>query len=213
MLQFNKMWKFKNGLYYEEEFKKEGVKNFSTTASLGDMKSEKNRKNLLEKYFGNDVIICGEQVHSDNIRIVTGADAGKILSQTDGLITREKGVVLAVFTADCLPVFIFDKVKKIIGLVHAGRAGLSKLIVSKAIDIFVKNFGSNSLNIYAAIGPHICKQCYNTDLDAMAERQLKKTGVSNISNSNLCTYTSDFFSYRKTKTSERIISLMMMEAK
>ncbi|MFA5779309.1 MAG: polyphenol oxidase family protein [Elusimicrobiota bacterium] len=206
------MWKFKNGLYCEKALEKEGVKVFSSTASLGDMKDEKNRKNLLEKYFGSDAIIFGEQVHSDNIKIVTGNDAGKILSRTDGLITREKGVILAVFTADCLPVFIFDKIKKIIGLIHAGRAGLSKLVVSKAIDMFVKNFGSNSLDIYAAIGPHICEKCYNVNLDALAEEQLKKTGVSNVSNSNLCTYTGAFFSYRKTKTSKRIISLMMMSA-
>lgn len=206
------MWKFKNGLYCEKTLEKEDVKVFSSTASLGDMKSEKNKKNLLEKYFGSDAVICGEQVHGDNIKIVTGNDAGKILSRTDGLITQEKGIILAVFTADCLPVFIFDKIKKIIGLVHAGRSGLSKRIVSKAIDMFVKNFGSNSPDIYAAIGPHICKQCYDIDLDAAIEEQLKKTGVSNISNSNLCTYTGDFFSYRKTKTSKRIISLMMMSA-
>ena len=206
------MWKFKNGFYYEEDLEKEGVKVFSSTATLGDMKDEKNRKNLLEKYFGSDTIIFGEQVHGDNIKIVTGNDAGKVLPQTDGLITREKGIILAVFTADCLPVFIFDKVKKIIGLVHAGRAGLSKFIVSKAINMFVKNFGSKPLDIHTAIGPHICKQCYNVNLDAMAEEQLKKTGITDISNSKLCTYTGDFFSYRKTKTSKRIISLMMLSA-
>lgn len=198
-------------MYYEEELKKSGVKNFSSTASLGDMKSEKNRKNLLRKYFGSDIIICGEQVHGDNIRIVTGNDAGKILPRTDGLITQEKGIILAVFTADCLPVFIFDKIKKIIGLVHAGRVGLEKLIIKKAIDIFVKNFGSSPLDIYAAIGPHICKQCYNADLDATAEEQLKKTGVYKISNSNVCTYTGDFFSYRRNKTDKRMMSLMMMD--
>lgn len=207
------MWKLKDGLYYEENLEKEGVKVFSSTATLGDMKDEKNRKDLLEKYFRSDAIIFGEQVHGENIKIVTGNEPEKILSQTDGLITREKGIILAVFTADCLPVFIFDKIKKIIGLVHAGRLGLSKFIVSKAIDMFVNNFGSNALDIYAAIGPHICKKCYNVNLDAMAEEQLRKTGVSNISNSNLCTYTSDFFSYRRNKTDKRIMSLMMMEGK
>ena len=121
------------------------------------MKDEKNRNIFLEKYFGSDAIIFGEQVHGDNIKIVTGKAAGKVLPQTDGLITREKGIILAVFTADCLPVFIFDKVKKIIGLVHAGRAGLSKFIVSKAINMFVNNFGSKPLDIHTAIGPHICK--------------------------------------------------------
>jgi len=206
------MWKKKNNLYFETELLKFKVLNFSSSASLGDMKSEKNRENILEKYFGSNDIICGEQIHSDNIKIVTGNDAGKTLPRTDGLITQEKGIILAVFTADCLPVFIFDKMKKIIGLIHAGRLGLSKLIVSKAIDIFVKNFGSNSLDIHAAVGPHICKQCYDIDLDAIAEGQLMKNGVSDISNSKLCTHTGDFFSYRKTKTSERIISLMMMSA-
>ncbi|MDO8734228.1 MAG: polyphenol oxidase family protein [Elusimicrobiota bacterium] len=205
------MWKLTNGLYSELELKKYGVLNFTTTSLCGDMKNKKNRQKFLKKYFNIENVIFGNQTHSDNIKIVTEKDMDRKFYSTDGFITNRKNVPIVVFTADCLPVFIFDKIKKIIGLVHAGRAGLSKLVVSKAIDMFVKNFGSNSLDIYAAIGPHICKKCYNVNLDAIAEEQLKKTGVSNISNSKLCTYTGDFFSYRKTKTSKRIISLMMME--
>ncbi|MFH1540695.1 MAG: polyphenol oxidase family protein [Elusimicrobiota bacterium] len=204
------MWKFKDGYYYEEDFGKKGVKVFSSTASLGDMKDEKNRKDFLKKYFGNNIVTCGEQIHGDNIRIVEEKDSGKVLPQTDGLITCQKGIILAVFTADCLPVFIFDKIKKIIGLIHAGQVGLSKFIIEKAINIFIKNFSSNLSDVYTAIGPHICKECYNVNLDAMAEEQFKKTGVSNINNSKLCTYTDDFFSYRKTKTSKRMVSLMAM---
>ncbi len=207
------MWKLRNGLYSELEFKKYGVLNFTTTSLYGDMKNKKNRQKFLKEYFNIENVIFGNQTHSDNIKIVTEKDMDRKFYSTDGFITNRKNVPIAVFTADCLPVFIFDKIKKIIGLVHAGRLGLSKLVVSKALNIFVNNFGSNSLDIYAAIGPHICKKCYNVNLDAIAEEQLKKTGVSNISNSNLCTYTGDFFSYRKTKTSKRIISLMMMSGR
>ena len=204
------MWKIEDGLCFEENLKKFGVSAFTTTTFFGNMKDEKNRKFFLEKHFRSNAIILGEQVHGNNIEIVTGSDSDKVLPQTDGLITQEKGIVLGVFIADCLPIFIFDRVKKIIGLIHAGRAGLSEFIVFKTIDIFVKNFDSNLLDIYVSIGPHICKECYNVNLDAIVEEQLKKISVSNISNSNLCTYTGDFFSYRKTKTKERMLSVMTM---
>lgn len=207
------MWKSKDGLYSEEDFEKSGVKNFSSSAFLGDMKDEKNRNSLLKRYFGNAAAIYGEQVHEDNIKIVAEKDKGKIFPGTDGFITAEKGIILSVFTADCLPVFIFDEAKKIIGVVHAGRAGLAKFIIEKAIGLLIEKFRSVPRDVHVAVGPHICRRCYGKDLDALAEEQIKRTGVSpeKISNSNLCTYTGDFFSYRKNNTQKRILSAAMME--
>jgi len=206
------MWKLKADLYFEEDFEKNGARNLSSTSACGDAKDEKNRNRLLKKYFGNDSYVCGEQVHGNNIRIVTEADSGKIFPETDGFITGRKGIILTVFTADCLPVFIFDKKKKVIGLVHAGREGLRKLIIERALGLFTDKFGSGLSDIRVAIGPHICKECYGLDLDKSAEEQIRKAGIAGtrISNSDLCTYTGDFFSYRKSKTPERILSAIMM---
>ena len=206
------MWKLKERFYFEEDFEKDGARNFSSTSACGDAKNEKNRSRLLKSYFGSDAAVCGEQVHGNNIRIITEADSGKVFPETDGFITGDKRIILTIFTADCLPIFIFDTKKKVIGLVHAGREGLRKLIIERALDLFADRFGSGSSDLRIAIGPHICEECYGLDLDKSAEEQIRKAGIAGtrISNSDLCTYTGDFFSYRKTRTPERILSAIMM---
>ncbi|MEW6557482.1 MAG: polyphenol oxidase family protein [Elusimicrobiota bacterium] len=207
------MWLLKDGLYREQELEKCGVVNFTTTVLYGDMKNEKNRREFLKKYPVIKNVIYGIQTHSCNIEIVTKKDIGKKFYATDGFITNRKNLSLAVFTADCLPVFIYDTVKKVIGLVHAGRLGLKKLILEKAITIFVEKFGSTPASIFVAIGPHIKKCCYDVDLDSIAINQIRKSGVKKISNVVVCTHDRKFFSYRKNKTDKRMMSLMMMEGK
>lgn len=207
------MWKKRNNLYVETTLLEFGVLNFTSTVFYGDMKNKKNRHKFLKKHFGKEKIIFGNQIHSDNIKIVTEKDIGRRFNSVDGFITDRKNVPVAVFTADCLPVFIFDKVKKIIGLIHAGRIGLMNLIVEKAIDFFVKNFSSNPKNIFVAIGPHIKKCCYGLDLDKIIIKQLLNKGIKKISPIDICTHDEKFFSYRRDKTKRRMISLMMMGGK
>lgn len=207
------MWELKDGLYRERQLEKLGVLNFTSTALYGDMKNEKTRRRFLKRYSGIKNIIFGKQIHSNNIKIVSGKDLRKKYNSTDGFITDKKDIPLAVFTADCLPVFIFDSVEKTIGLVHAGRLGLKKLIVEKAINIFINNFSSKVKNIFVAIGPHIKKCCYGVDLDDIVKNQVRKTGVKKISFADTCTHNNSFFSYRRNKTKKRMISVMMMEGK
>ena len=67
-----------------------------------------------------------DQTHTSNIRVVTEQDAGKGLTrprdyaEVDGLVTNGPGLVLSVFTADCVPVFLVDPRNRAIGLVHSG---------------------------------------------------------------------------------------------
>lgn len=67
-------------------------------------------------------IVTGEQIHGDKIKVVTSKNP-KTIPKTDGLITNRKNIFLAIFTADCVPVFLYDFKKEVVGLIHAGWKG------------------------------------------------------------------------------------------
>ena len=110
------------------------------------------------------------QVHGDLVRRVTAADAGKGLDrpvdyQVDGLMTNVPGLVLAVFTADCIPILLFDPVEKVVAAVHAGWRGTALGIAARAVEGMASQYGSQAENILAAIGPGISQCCFETHQD------------------------------------------------
>ena len=115
------------------------------------------------------------QTHTANIRIVTEKDAGKgyhmplDYEDTDGLITNVPGLVLSAFFADCVPIYLVDPVNKAIGLVHAGWRGSVKKIAVNAVHLMKEQYGTEPINIYGAIGPSICKECYEVGEDVKKE--------------------------------------------
>lgn len=111
-----------------------------------------------------------KQVHGKNIKIIDSeTDSFKKLSEleADGLITNLPNVLLATYHADCVPVYFFDKTKKIIGLAHAGWKGTFKNISAKMISTMKSIYDSNIEDILVAIGPSIGPCCYEVreDLD------------------------------------------------
>jgi len=116
-----------------------------------------------------DDIICSTQVHGTHIRIVSPDDRGRLLKsdlhQADGLITNSTGVALMVFTADCVPVLLYDPEKNVAGAVHAGWRGTVANITGITIKKMVNEFGCSPAGIKAAIGPCISKCCFETDAD------------------------------------------------
>jgi len=125
----------------------------------GNLKNNvKARRRFLAKFNLNlDNLIFLKQIHSKRIIFVK---KGKKFSRAgDGLITKEEGIALGVFSADCLPIFIYDPKKKIIGLLHAGWKGTFEGIAREAIKIFKKE-GSNPKDILVYIGPSISGKCY-----------------------------------------------------
>jgi YfiH family protein len=110
---------------------------------------------------------CGEtqwplvtlrQIHSDLIHCV--AELPKEPLVGDGLITRVPGVLLAIQTADCLPVVLVDTKQKAVGVFHAGWRGTVKRIVEKGVGEMRRYFGTMPGNIKAAIGPGVHSCCY-----------------------------------------------------
>ena len=83
--------------------------------------------------------------------------------ESDGMITREAGVALMVFTADCVPILLHEPVRGAIGAIHAGWRGTAKDIAGAAVRKMVEEFGCSPAQMKAAIGPAISKCCYETD--------------------------------------------------
>ncbi len=120
--------------------------------------------------FSTGNLVLTRQTHSDIVRPVTRADAGKGLShaaypECDALITNTPGVALVVFTADCTPILLWDRVTGAVGAVHAGWRGTAAGIAGKCVEAMVNHYGCDPKNIHAAIGPNIGKCCFETDGD------------------------------------------------
>ncbi len=112
----------------------------------------------------------------DDLGIPTVGNFALHRHYVDGVVTDMPGVVLTVFGGDCPPVYIVDPVRKAIGLVHAGWRGTLGRIPEVAIANMVVRFGSDPGDMYAAIGPGICRDCYEMGdevYDAFAEQWSK----------------------------------------
>ena len=87
----------------------------------------------------------------------------------DGLITNEKNLLLCTVEADCVPVYFYDPVKEVIAMVHSGWKGTVKKISEVAIKKMESSFGCRPQDLLVAIGPHICKDCYEVGRDVFEE--------------------------------------------
>ena len=129
---------------------------------LSDLEGKKNNLNeyrdtIINKLSidkANIAIPC--QVHSNNVQFVRSCG---IFENTDGLITDCNDIILCLQTADCLPIFLFDKLNHSKGLVHSGWRGTKDKIIQRALDIMFKR-GSIASNIVVVIGAAIQKCCY-----------------------------------------------------
>jgi YfiH family protein len=103
-------------------------------------------------------LVTLRQVHSDLIHCV--AELPKEPLVGDGLITRIPGVLLAIQTADCLPIILVDSEQRAVGVFHAGWRGTVKRIVEKGVGEMRRYFGTLPSDIKAAIGPGVHSCCY-----------------------------------------------------
>lgn len=123
----------------------------------GPMKySEENR--LL--FFKNNeleqkIIISAGLVHGNQIKIVDGIKESQIISNCDALISSQTNQLLTITVADCLPIYFYDKQKKVIALAHAGWRGVLSLIAPKVIEKMKEHYHCQPSNLEVIIGPHI----------------------------------------------------------
>ncbi|MGL4992065.1 MAG: peptidoglycan editing factor PgeF [Sarcina sp.] len=186
---------------------------------LVDRNAKKNFK-ILKDAFKVEKVNYTNQVHGDEIILVDKINSTN--KEADGLILSRKNEIIGVFTADCVPVILYDSDKEVIATIHSGWKGTIKDISLKAVNLMKKEY--NCENIKAIIGPCIGKCCYEVsnelanefkikygndvidgkmlDLVLVIKKTLAKIiGEKNINSLDICTNCSDInmHSYRKDK--------------
>jgi YfiH family protein len=189
--------------------------------------SNAEESNILTK----KTIVSMSQIHSTNIEVVNNKKI--VYKNVDGIFSSNKNYALKVKTADCLPIFFIHEHENIFGVIHAGWKGLKNGIISKSTKLLSSHI--NDLNeITVLIGPSISQKNYEVknefidyfgnefidkvgdkffcNLKGVASSQLQKLGVKNIIDCNQCTYENEnYHSYRRNKTSKRMIGLIYYE--
>ena len=142
--------------------------------SQGDMKEnvdENFRRAAAHIGMTSGDIVCSQQTHTTNVRRVTADDKGKGVvcerdyTDVDGLITNERGIILATFYADCVPLFIVDPVNRAIGLSHSGWRGTVGKMGKVTLDKMRESYGTRPEKVRVAIAPSICQNCYEVSED------------------------------------------------
>jgi YfiH family protein len=187
----------------------------------------KNRSELLGHLnfpLVTSTVVFPIQTHSNNVAIVTNENKYSIFKNTDALITNTPSILIGVLSADCVPILLYDPIKRVVAAVHAGWRGTVTEIISCSIQHMMREFNCIPNNIIAAIGPSIsstnfevgdevaihfkdtCKHIgtngkIHINLWLANKLQLLEIGVleKNISISGICTYknSTDFYSARR----------------
>ncbi len=125
--------------------------------------------------FSVDDMVFSYQTHTNHVRIVTEDDRGKgyvkdrDYKDVDGLVTNVPGLVLVTFYADCVPLFFVDPVHGAVGLSHSGWRGTVSDIAGVTVRTMQEAYGSNPAELTAAIGPSICRSCYEVSEDVIVQ--------------------------------------------
>lgn len=100
-----------------------------------------------------------KQVHGAQ---VARAERGGLVGRGDVLVTERPGLPLAVFTADCLPILLYDPLNRRLAAVHSGWRGTLQAVARAAVEALVLSGGASD-SVVAAIGPSIGPCCYEVD--------------------------------------------------
>mgnify|MGYP001588898089 FL=1 len=181
----------------------QGVSDASFGSIAGTKKNQRAVKFLkyLEHKVSNRDFVWAEQVFGAKVHICKIEDSGTTINGADGLISNIRNQVLAVVSADCLPILLYDPKIEVVAALHGSRKSLLKGIIKNAVSKLVSNFNVNPSYILVGIGPHIRKCHYFIDLTKKAIDDLLESGIKrkNIEDSKICTYCSapEYFSHRK----------------
>ena len=127
------------------------------------IKVQKNLSYVSKKMFLNkNKLILMHQTHSNKVLEIKKNNYKRRI-YSDAIISQEKGLLLGVVTADCVPILLYEKRNKIIGCIHAGWKGAFSGIIKKTI-LKIKRINSKNI-IFASVGPCIGKKNYEVDIE------------------------------------------------
>ena len=125
--------------------------------------------------FSLEDIVTSDQTHTTNVQLVGAEDRGKGVTRprtykdVDGMITNVPGVVLGTFYADCVPLYFVDPVHHAIGLSHSGWRGTVARMGKCTLEAMRREYGTKAADVYCAIGPSICQDCYEVSEDVAVQ--------------------------------------------
>jgi polyphenol oxidase len=118
--------------------------------------------------------VFAKQIHSPNVKIVSQKMSGfgaftykTSIKDTDAMVTNEPDICLVVRTADCVPIVVYDRKNKVIGIIHSGWKGTVSKITSKTVGIMINKFKSKPKDIVIGIGPSIGPESYEVGMDVI----------------------------------------------
>jgi len=145
-----------------------GALNLGFTKDDSKAAVERNRSAFVRGLDAGDApLVTLRQVHSDVIRFVDAPLKSQLAG--DGLLTSTPGLLLAIQTADCLPIVLIDPKRRAVGVFHAGWRGTVKRIVEKGVGGMRLHFGSRPKDLKAAIGPGVHGCCYEVGEEVRAK--------------------------------------------
>ncbi len=149
-----------------------GELNLGFTASDTREAVEQNRRLLAEAVTGSATtpIAALRQFHSNLVVIADRSDIGRERPRkADGVITAAPGMLIAIQTADCIPVLVADRKQRVVAAFHAGWRGTVKRIVQLGVGRMRLEFGSRPQDLIAAIGPGVGQCCYAVGEEVLSE--------------------------------------------
>lgn len=139
-----------------------------------------NTKNIIENRrklavflnCGTDAFVCSQQTHSANFYKVTTADRGRgsvtmddAIRETDALYTFEPDIMLCCFTADCVPLILYDEKSGLVGTIHSGWEGTVKEITPKVLRYLIEVEHCNAADVKIILGPALSSENFEVDRD------------------------------------------------
>ncbi|MGC0341468.1 peptidoglycan editing factor PgeF [Streptomyces sp. SLBN-8D4] len=196
-------------------------------------------RELAAKSLGLDParVVWMNQVHGADVVVVSEPWGKQPVPRVDAVVTAERGLALAVLTADCTPVLLADPVAGIAAAAHAGRPGMVAGVVPAALRAMTE-LGADPARIVARTGPAVCGRCYEVpeemraevaavepaahaetswgtpavDVSAGVHAQLDRLGVHDRRQSPVCTLESgDHFSYRRDRATGRLAGYVWLD--
>lgn len=223
-------------MWTERRLVERGVMHGLTTRGLGDMKDAARRDAAFEALgISRRPLYLLRQAHGVSIHKAEEGGRGRLPLEGDGWISSERGLIAAVFVADCMPLFLWDKKGSVVGVFHSGWRGTRAGMPRRAVGAFQELYGVKAESLRAAIGPHIRRCCYRVgpevakefpraverrgedlylDMAGEAKAQFLEAGMEEgeIFQSELCTCCQEelFFSYRRQKKDSRMLAFFTL---
>jgi hypothetical protein len=149
-----------------------GELNLGITADDSRENTAANRRFFAEAVSGSaeTPLVALRQFHSNLILDATAGDAApQMPHKADGFMSATPGLLLAVQTADCIPVLVADRKRRVVAAFHAGWRGTAKRIVEAGVGRMRLLYGSRPEDLIAAIGPGVGQCCYAVGEEVLSE--------------------------------------------